>query len=83
MIRTYIQAKEAETAAAQNLQEAKKAVQNADTAKAAAEQKKAAAKEAVEQGFSENKKQFESELQMAKNEELEAQTKKEAADAST
>ena len=51
LIRTYIQAKEAETAAAQDLQEAKKAVQDADTAKAAAEQKKAAAKEAVEQGF--------------------------------
>ena len=76
MIRTYIQAKEAETAAAQDQQEAKEAVQDADAAKAAAEQKKAAAKEAVEQGFSENKTQFESELQMAKNEELEAQTKK-------
>ena len=55
LIRTYIQAKEAETAAAQDQQEAKKTVQDADTAKAAAEQKKAAAKEAVEHGFSENK----------------------------
>ena len=81
LIRTYIQAKEAETAAAQDLQEAKKAVQNADTAKAAAEQKKAAAKEAVEHGFSENKTQFESELQAANDEESAAQSKKEAADA--
>ena len=54
-------------------------MQDADTAKAAAEQKKAAAKEAVEQGFSENKRQFESELQAANDEESVAQSKKEDA----
>ena len=56
-------------------------MQDADAAKEAAEQKKAAAKEAVEQGFSENKRQFESELQAANDEESVAQSKKEDADA--
>ena len=68
------QAKENTRQAQAAMEKADQEVKDAQKVKADAE---AAAKEAVEQGFSENKKQFESELQAANDEESAAQTKKE------
>ena len=70
------QAQSAMEKADQEVKDAQKVKVDAEAAQTEAVQKEAAAKEAVEQGFSENKMHFASELQAANDEECSAVKKR-------